>query len=342
MPPGKILYIVIDKNNIVYLKGFFKLIFVLLIILFFYATNTLKVNPKKIFIEKEKVNLLNEFNIDSNWKNINNNTNSFNNCYIPLNNANISIIHLIITRFFIEFYGLFGFPKKLFRKDYIPNGIRVMKKYLFPSLENQRCKNFIWILMLGDKVNITYVKSLLNLDYSFASKIIYQKDIKNYTSNIAKGFDILITTRIDYDDCIYYDAVNDARKAINMTRPIFLYGYNKGVYYFESSNKYYDFFYDNKDGVWSVFVSLIIIIKKVNNTLTIYDLGDHSYIKRNLLKSYKTYGIKELDYNPSIFENKEPQFIYVRQELSGSYNGTFKSKKNLRECNFNLSKFFGQ
>ena len=43
--------------------------------------------------------------------------------------------------------------------SYIKNGIRVLKKYLFPSLNAQSCKDFIWILTLGDDANMTYVKS---------------------------------------------------------------------------------------------------------------------------------------------------------------------------------------
>ena len=34
---------------------------------------------------------------------------------------------------------------------------------------------------------------------------------------------ILITSRIDYDDRIYYDAVNDVRKAVNIHKPILFY-----------------------------------------------------------------------------------------------------------------------
>ena len=50
-------------------------------------------------------------------------------------------------------------------------------------------------------------------------KIIIKYD-KAYIRNISKGYHILITTRIDYDDQIYYDAVNDVRKAININKPI--------------------------------------------------------------------------------------------------------------------------
>ena len=125
----------------------------------------------------------------------------------------------------IGFWNLDNFPEKIYKNDYILNGIKTMKKYLFPSLENQICKRFIWVLKVGNKANITYVKSLLNFNHSFEAKILYEKDIKNYIRNISKGFNVLITTRLDYDDRIYYDAVNDVRKAVNIKKPIILYGY---------------------------------------------------------------------------------------------------------------------
>ena len=53
-----------------------------------------------------------------------------------------------------EYNFLTNFKKIIYKRDYILNGIRVLKKYLIPSLENQSCKKFTWILLLGDKANI--------------------------------------------------------------------------------------------------------------------------------------------------------------------------------------------
>ena len=303
-------------------------IIIILILIFFIINNDLNVLQIKKKHKKQKKN--------------NTQANSFNKCYLSVNNSNTKIIHLVITRFLIGFYELYGFPNKLYEKDYIPNGIRVIKKYLIPSLGNQSCKKFIWILMLGNNVNITFVKSLLDLNNSFDMKVIYQKDIKNYIRNVTIDYNVLITTRIDYDDCVYYDAVNDVRKAINFSKPLFLYGYNRGVYYFESNDKYYDYHYNYKDGAWSIFLSLILILDKVNDTYTIYDLGDHSFVRKTLLKSYKSFELKELNYEPSYFESGAPKFIYVRQKFSGSYNLSIQIQKSLVEYTFNFSKFFGK
>ena len=51
-------------------------------------------------------------------------------CYLLSDNTNIKIIHIIITRFIICFWNYDDFPQKIYKKDYVFNGIRVMKKYL--------------------------------------------------------------------------------------------------------------------------------------------------------------------------------------------------------------------
>lgn len=264
-------------------------------------------------------------------------------CYTPSDNEAKNIIHLIITRFLIEFYHVKNFDTNtIYQKEYISNGIRVLKKYLLPSLENQSCKKFIWVLKLGDKANISFVKSKFNNEYSFEYIIIYQKDFKNYVRKIANGFDILITTSIDYDDMIYYDAVNDLRKAININKPMILYGYNRGVYYFEEFGNFFDFFMTyNNEGTMSIFYSLITVLKKVNDTYTISDMGGHNGIRKNLLEKYKSFGINNLDYEPAIFDGGDPKFVYVRQNYSSTYDEHRNLIKSLKLFNFNLTNFYG-
>ena len=271
---------------------------------------------------------------------------SSNKCYLSpayQGNTSLKIMHLIITRFMIEFWPFDDFKNRIYKNDYIINGIRVMKKYLLPSLENQSCQDFIWILKIGDKANITYIKSLLNFTTIFRKDVIYEKDIRNYTRLITKSYDVLITSRIDYDDRIYYDAVNDVRKLVNVNRPMMLYGYNRGLYYFESDNKYYELIEDfNQQGVMSVFVSLIVILNKVNDTYNIFDLGTHILVRARLKENYRSFGINELNYEPSLFEKGDMKFIWVRQNYSGIFNYSMSIKKTLKEYNLNLSKFYGK
>ena len=294
-----------------------------------------KIHYSKTKLMKRKESLINFHKSKANDK--------YKKCYLPLDESNMKIIHLIITRFLLEFFILNDFPKKLYNEKYIPNAIRVMKKYLFPSLENQSCKDFIWILLLGNKANITYIKSLFNFNFSFKISVIYKKEFKKYLKNITKGFNILITTRYDYDDRIYYDAVNDVRKSININKPMLLFGYNRGLYYFEKNDKYYEYYYNFKNkGVMSIFISLVVVLNKVNDTYTIYDLGDHRYIKKELKKKYKSFGIKKMNYDPSVFDSGSPKFVWVRQNYSGYYKETEKVINNSKAINFNLNKFYGE
>ena len=290
-----------------------------------------------LFFEMRKLNEINKGHItEIKSKKID----IFNNkCYSPL--LKIRIIHFIITRFLTKFSSNNEIKKLLLTEKYIKNGIRVMEKYLFPSLENQSCKNFTWILMVGDKANKTYVETLLNLKAnSFESKVLYKKDIKNYVRNRSKGFDVLITTRIDYDDIIYYDAVNDVRKAINIHKPFLLYGYNRGIIYFELDGKYYDFYSMSNRGCLAIFTSLIVFLNRVNDSYTIYDIGDHTKIRSQILKNFKFYGIKSLNYEPAIFDTGGPKFAYIRQKYSNTYNLSQKVRKRKELVNLNLNQFF--
>lgn len=263
-------------------------------------------------------------------------------CYTSPDNSVKKILHLIITRFLIEFWRKNDFPKKMYSKKYILNGIRVMKKYLFPSLENQSCKNFTWILMIGNKADIKFVNSLFQFSNSFSKKVIYKKDIRNYIRNITKGVDILITTRIDYDDRIYYDAVNDVRKAVNINKPMLLYGYKRGTSYFEINDKYYEFYKNFKNGAMSTFVSLISVLNKVKDIYIVYDLGGHCSLRKNIFKKYQSFGLKKLNYEPAIFDSGEPKFVFVRQQFSGSYYNNRIIKNRLKPINFSLNKFYGK
>lgn len=98
--------------------------------------------------------------------------------------------------------------------------------------------------------------------------------------------------------------MNDVRKYIKISKPVFLYGYNRRYIYYEAFDKYFEnFCIYHKKGASNIFASLIIVLNKVNDSYNIYDLGDHSKIRTNLLSNYKTFGLEKLDYEPAFFES---------------------------------------
>lgn len=93
---------------------------------------------------------------------------------------------------------------------------------------------------------------------------------------------------------------------------------------------------------WRIFCSLIIVLGKVNDIYTIYDIGLHPTVRRDLLNNYKLYGLKNINYEPAIFDNGDPKFVYVRHNDSLTLNYTQRIKNRLKLYNFNINKLYNQ
>ena len=52
-----------------------------------------------------------------------------------------------------------------------------MKKYLINSLENQSCRDFTLVLILGSDANLTCVKSFFDEEYTFEFNIVDYKKL---------------------------------------------------------------------------------------------------------------------------------------------------------------------
>ena len=98
----------------------------------------------------------------------------------------------------------------------------------------------------------------------------------------------------------------------------------------------------NNQGVMSIFISLITVLNMVNDTYTIYDLGNHVYVRKYIMERYKSFGIKELNYEPTNFDRGAPKFVWVRQKYSATYYMTSKIQKVQKEKHFSLFKFYGK
>ena len=53
------------------------------------------------------------------------------------------------------------------KEEFSTNAKRVLNKYLLPALERQKCKDFIWVLMIGNQADLSYYKSYFNFHNSF-------------------------------------------------------------------------------------------------------------------------------------------------------------------------------
>ena len=72
------------------------------------------------YSKKLKFNKTEDFKINKvTYKSEGNNIISSNKCYLPLDKSTNRIIHLIITRFLVEFFNKFDFEKKIYAKNEI-------------------------------------------------------------------------------------------------------------------------------------------------------------------------------------------------------------------------------
>ncbi len=136
------------------------------------------------------------------------------------NEHKLNFSHFIITQF-----NLRNFPKSDF-DDYdswivwTRNRIGLFREYCLPSVLNQSCKSFKWLIYLDSETPEEFKIFLNELDSYPGIEICYSRGIGDFNSNYieevkkraASRPGWIITTRIDNDDCLHRDAVETIQK----------------------------------------------------------------------------------------------------------------------------------
>jgi len=112
--------------------------------------------------------------------------------------------HLIITKLALK--GRYD-KTGLSWEEWLNNSIFLMDKYCRPSLKNQVNQNFTLISRIDDSVN--FVGNILNNEI-----IVKNKDFGEILNNIIKEYDSVIITRLDRDDSLKFDFVENIQKNI--------------------------------------------------------------------------------------------------------------------------------
>lgn len=225
--------------------------------------------------------------------------------------------HLIVTKFLSNSNMHLG--NRVFDKDIIDEGKRLLYTYLIPSLENQTNKNFTLVLLIHDKM--TENKINFNLSTSFDIKIIHMSEYENYLSNIYNKYEFVIQTTQDYDDCPYYNFVEDTQNAIDINIPYKVFGYVDGAKLKTWENPqhlYYNISYEGDNAKGLIGIGLSIICNTKYNLENILKVSHH-IIKDWLTKKYNDINIDKIPDN-SYEKNldKKLTYIYVRHSQNDS------------------------
>lgn len=144
------------------------------------------------------------------------------------------IKHLVISRFAITS------PRTEITKEWVDHRLNLLEKYCYPSVKNQTCDDFTWIV-LSHKRNLTD-KQLDRLNKMTRFRNILLKDDVNHDEllNIYRSIifengqtdiNTVITTRIDCDDVIHKSFINEIQKNCTYNEDKYVLNFSTGYEY---------------------------------------------------------------------------------------------------------------
>lgn len=227
-------------------------------------------------------------------------------------------IHCIITRFSYRFCKTDPIDK-LLSDERLEHRLKIFTKYCWPSIINQRCNNFYWIIIIDPLLPNKYKLYLIDLINSFYRSSDYNKygprkiilHMWDWDNNKLERIDwildyfdkatipkYLITTRLDDDDALSKIFVKQIQSHLTNRKEIisdFLYlSYCLGYYYYSNSHS----LKVTKSPMIALGLSLITHIKKW--PMCVY-LGNHTRIPTYLRNPQNHKYFSEL-----CIKNKQP------------------------------------
>lgn len=229
-----------------------------------------------------------------------------------------NIKHYVLIRFYcIDMIE----REQLFNDDFLNKGFEIFRKYTLKSLENQTNKNFEIIILIHDEIddNISSIQKFKVLNSTIKINVIRFNELRKFILNNIKGFDYLITTRMDHDDIIYNDAVEEIQNKCNKNIPFYYNGYDRLITMinddYENCYKFYPNY--NGDGAINIFQSVILNLKYTKEIkYNIFSLS-HTKGKPQLISWYNdnNYEFKDEYFN---INHIEDSCIYIKHEFNHS------------------------
>ncbi|QYO63849.1 glycosyltransferase [Leptolyngbya sp. 7M] len=131
--------------------------------------------------------------------------------------------HILITRFNVKATRITKDKnqKPVLTDDWMKKRLKLFSNYCLPSIANQTCKNFKWLIYFDSETKPEYKQKLAELHQQFP--IFYSKyvidayqlfdhlktDVLSFTDQNTK---FLITTRLDNDDALHKEAIARIQK----------------------------------------------------------------------------------------------------------------------------------
>lgn len=265
------------------------------------------------------------------------------------------IKHYIITRF-NNAYACKEMPKEDFLSElHLRKKLKMFENFTLKSLKSQTNQNFTDLLLVHDDIPQIIFDELSSLikDYSNI-KLLKNKEIdvrlnnwaglisettsRYICKNIDKNqYDFLITSRFDYDDMLYQDAVESIQNSINENTLIKYVGFKNGATLDYNTGELYEFNKNSDDGMISIGFSLIVNLNVYGFLPFNIYAGHHSkmrtyFLENQLSEINKIHQLSNDYINSKDFWDVKitqcPTWVYVRhnEAKSAFVPGRFQKK----------------
>lgn len=165
-------------------------------------------------------------------------------------------------------------------EDYLEERFRIFEKYTFESMMHQSNKNFIWFVLFHRDTPEKYKNRIRLYEkriQQFCPRFFDDEECNHISQVIEKDIQehyqgyVVITTRIDNDDLVSEDFVEEIQKdAVNNGNDIYFLSYTNGLQYDMRSKQITGFTYPNNH-----FISLITEPRRVGEHILKFN---HAYI----------------------------------------------------------------
>lgn len=194
-------------------------------------------------------------------------------------------MHFILTRFNIRLWTRDKQNHKTYTESWLNERFGLFEKFCLPSVRNQSCGNFLWIVLFDEKTPESYLRRIERYKEECRQFIpcmvsaeearffvrIFQREIRKRMPDSAER---LITTYLDNDDALRYDYIAKVQQIAKTVSDHTFISFKYGLQYFTRYNIATRVSYRNNH-----FLSFVEPYGSLINIKTVMGYGSHALVE---------------------------------------------------------------
>ena len=198
-------------------------------------------------------------------------------------NESCSLQHFILTRFNLLLWNRDKEGNPVRTREWLEHRFKLFEQYCLPSVANQTCKNFEWIVLFDSKTPDAFKEKIMELQARCLQlrPVFVEPENGRYFAEIFRSevsrrmnAQRVITTYLDNDDALNIHFVEDIQKRASALRDGTFINYTEGCQF------YTDFKYLLKVHYPRNHFMSVVENGKTTMVKTIYGYGSHYYIDK--------------------------------------------------------------